>query len=268
MKEIDKSFEIIQSPFGNFLINEYDIIGNFLKRTGGWEYHLYELYSKMIKEDSVCIDAGANLGFHTIQFGKLSKKVYAFEPQSLIYNQLCSNILFNGLDDIIEPMKLALGDKDDIKQMWKIENEDFGNGLYNWGGRGIEHEYATHDHTNEVREFDQVKTIALDSLALDQCDFIKIDIQGYEYYAFLGAKHLLDKFKPIIFLENSLIQDNKEQIMNEKSKNYLLDLGYELYRFHIGNNDDCVLIHPENKNYSESKGYINELSVKYNIVKE
>lgn len=268
MKEINKSFEIIESSFGNFLINEYDVIGNFLKQTGCWEYHLYELYSKIITKESICVDAGANLGFHTIQFGKLSKKVYAFEPQSLIYNQLCANILFNGLDDIIEPMKLALGDKEDIKQMWKIENEHFGNGLYNWGGRGIEHEYATYNCTNENREFDQIKIITLDSLNLNQCDFIKIDIQGYEYYAFLGAKELLNKFKPVIFLENSLVQDNKEQIMNEKAKNYLLDIGYELYRYNIGNKDDCILIHSENETYDYTKACIEESSNKYNIIKE
>ena len=37
-----KSFEIIETPFGNFLINEYDLIGNFIKNQKHWEYHLYE----------------------------------------------------------------------------------------------------------------------------------------------------------------------------------------------------------------------------------
>lgn len=267
MKEINKLFRIVQSDFGNFLINEYDVIGNFIKQTGVWEYHLYDFYSKIITKDLVCVDAGANLGFHTVQFGKLSKKVYAFEPQSLIFNQLCANILFNELDDVIEPMKLALGDKEEIKQIWKIENENFGNGLYNWGGRGIEHEYTIYN-TDEIREFDQVKTINLDSLSLSQCDFIKIDVQGYEYYAFLGAKEVLNKYKPIILLENNIIANDKEQIMNEKAKNYLLDLGYDLYRYNIGNKDDCILIHSENKLYEHSKKCIEQLSIKYNIIKE
>jgi hypothetical protein len=117
---MEKSFEIIQSPFGNFLINELDLIGNFIKQTGQWEYHLFEFYSQFLTSESYCIDAGANLGFHTIQFGKLSKKVYAFEPQSLIFNQMCANILFNGLDDVIIPYKLALGDKFDKQQIWNI----------------------------------------------------------------------------------------------------------------------------------------------------
>ncbi len=92
---MDKSFEIVQTSFGNFLVNEYDLIGINILQHKSWEFHLYDFYSNVLTKNDICIDAGANLGFHTIQFGILSKKVHAFEPQSLIYNQLCANILFN-----------------------------------------------------------------------------------------------------------------------------------------------------------------------------
>ena len=267
MQEVNKSFEIVQTNNGNFLINENDVIGNFIKNYGCWENHLQTIYSKLIKPNSVCIDAGANLGYHSVQFGKLSKTIYSFEPQSLIYNQLCANILFNDLDNTIHPIKKGLGDKPSIKQMWSISKENFGNNIYNWGGRGIEHEYATHN-SEETREEDLIEIITIDSLNLKQLDFIKIDIQGYEYYAFVGAEETLAKFKPIIFLENSLIKDGKEEIMNDKAKNYLLHLGYELYRIHLGNNDDCILIHPDNPNYKECVSIINSFSKSLNIIKE
>jgi FkbM family methyltransferase len=92
---MEKSFEIVSTMYGNFLINEFDYIGEHIKRRENWEPHLYEFYSQILTKDDVCVDAGANLGFHTVQFGKLSKKVYAFEPQPMIFNQLCSNILLN-----------------------------------------------------------------------------------------------------------------------------------------------------------------------------
>ena len=44
---MNKSFEIVETQFGNFLINEYDLIGNFIKTAKHWEYHLYEFYSKL-----------------------------------------------------------------------------------------------------------------------------------------------------------------------------------------------------------------------------
>ena len=36
-----KSLEIIETSFGNFIIDEYDMIGNCIKHSKVWEYHLY-----------------------------------------------------------------------------------------------------------------------------------------------------------------------------------------------------------------------------------
>lgn len=263
-----KSLEIIETSFGNFVIDEYDLIGNAIKSHKVWEYHLYEIYSKIITKEYYCVDAGANLGFHSIQFGKLCKKVYSFEPQPYIYNQLCANILFNGLDNVIETYKLGLGDKEETQQLWNIEHENWvGNGIHNWGGRGIIQEgYGGIERStkNEIREEDTIKIATLDSFSIPKCDLIKIDIQGYEYNMFVGAQNTISKFKPIIFLENNLADG--ETSLN--SKNYLLELGYELYRMNVNNNEDCILIHPSNINYTRDLEILNQVKNKYNITKE
>jgi hypothetical protein len=44
---MDKSLEIVQTSYGNFVIDEYDLIGKFIKYQKQWEYHLYEFYSKI-----------------------------------------------------------------------------------------------------------------------------------------------------------------------------------------------------------------------------
>ena len=159
---MNKSLEITQTQFGNFVIDEFDLIGNFIKNNGYWEYHLYQIYSKLINDESYCVDAGANIGFHTVQFGFLGKKVYSFEPQSYVYNQLCANILFNGLDNKIEPHRLGLGDKQEKQQMWNIEHEDWvGNGAHNWGGRGVIQDSLDVNRAtkNEYREEDIINII-------------------------------------------------------------------------------------------------------------
>ena len=120
MKSSD--FVLLFTPHGEFLTHQFDYIGNHIKNNGSWEFHLYEFYSQILTKEDICVDAGANLGFHAIQFGKLSKRVYAFEPQPMIYNQLCANILFNGLDNVIVSYRLGLGDKEITLQMWDIEN--------------------------------------------------------------------------------------------------------------------------------------------------
>ena len=265
---MEKSFEIIQTQFGNFLINELDLIGNYIKQTGQWEHHLYEFYSQFLNKESYCVDAGANLGFHTVQFGRYAKKVYAFEPQMIIFNQLCSNILFNDLNEIIIPYRNALGNTFEKKQLWNIEHEDWvGNGAHNWGGRGIIQEnYGGEEriNSNEFREYDIVEIITLDSVNIPKCDLIKIDIQGYEYYAFLGAQNLIQTNKPVILLENPINNDD----CDIKSRIHLKEIGYEIYRFGIGNREDCIAIHNESDNYDKAKIIINSISKKYNIILE
>jgi FkbM family methyltransferase len=267
---MNKSLEIIETQFGNFIIDEYDLIGNFIKNNKVWEYHLYEIYSSIITPEYYCIDAGANLGFHSIQFGRLGKKVYSFEPQRYIFNQLSTNILLNGLDNIIDTHRVGLGNKEEIQQLWNIEHEDWvGGGAHNWGGRGIIQEGygGERANKNEIREEDIIKVISLDSLNISKCNLIKIDVQGYEYYLLEGANKLINKFKPILFLENPILgeEDIKSSL---KTKEYLLDMNYDFYRIGIGNKDDCIVINKDNPDYQQHLNIINKFSKKYNIVKE
>jgi len=260
---MEKSFEIVQTPFGNFLINEHDYIGNHIKKNENWENHLYHFYSKVLDKNDVCLDIGANLGYHTIQFGKLSKKVYAFEPQPMIHNQLCANILFNNLDNIVTPYRLGLGEEEKTAQMWDIENENFGEGIYNWGGRGIEHSDSAYK-SEDVREEDQIQVVSLDSLNIPQCDLIKIDIQGYEYYAIQGAIKTLTKNKPVVLIENNPLRSD----LDKKVLALFSNLGYEGYRYHYDSGEDCILIHPESNKYQISLDTIKNLQKQITIIYE
>jgi hypothetical protein len=50
---------------------------------------------------------------------------------------------------------------------------------------------------------------------------IKLDIEGYEYKAFLGAVKTIKKFKPIIYIENpSIVIDKFFYSLNYKKYHY------------------------------------------------
>jgi len=120
---MDISLYFKESKYGQFCLIENDLISTFINNHGFWEEHLYNLYSQIIKEDFIVLDGGANLGFHTVQFAKLANKgkVHAFEPQNLIYNVLSSNILFNGLSDIVSQYKLGLSDTESTQILSNIK---------------------------------------------------------------------------------------------------------------------------------------------------
>jgi len=238
---MDISLYFKESKYGQFCLIENDLISTFINNYGFWEEHLYNLYSQIIKEDFIVLDGGANLGFHTVQFGKLANKgkVYAFEPQNLIYNVLSSNILFNGLSNIVSQHKLGLSDTESTEILSNISNADitFNEYCINWGGRGF----------TEGDGDEKATTITIDNFNLPKLDFIKLDIQGFEYKALMGGINTIKKNMPTIFIENYDGRCADYQIEQERAPiDLLLNLGYNGYRLLIGNSDDCIFTTDKN----------------------
>jgi FkbM family methyltransferase len=247
-----------ESKYGHFCLIENDLISNCINHYGYWEEHLYSLYSQIIKENFTIIDGGANLGFHTIQFGKLANKgkIYAFEPQNLIYNVLSTNILINNLNDTVEQHKLGLSDKESIEVFTSMENPGVTMNEFciNYGGRGF----------TEKDGDEKAKTTTIDNLNIDKLDFIKLDIQGFENKALIGGIKTIKNNMPTIFIENYDGRcDEKIKEQERAPIDLLLNLGYKGYRMLVGNNDDCIFtINPEVVALIENKN-----KVKFEIIK-
>ena len=249
MNDINLIFK--QTDLGYFCLIEKDLIGNSIQNQGVWEPHLHYFYSKFIKPDFTVVDGGANIGFHSVQFAKLANegKTYCFEPQPLIFNVLSTNILFNGLTDIVEQCKLGLGDKKDNLKMSPLEKQVFNPNCINWGGRGL---------TDSEEGEEEVQTITLDSLNLPKLDFIKLDVQGFEYKAFIGGEETIKSNNPIIFLENYPTSEE-----DQKTLGLLEDWGYITYRLLCTQyQEDCILLNPE-KHKEEIKIIENQTQYKW-----
>ena len=68
-----------------------------------------------------------------------------------------------------------------------------------------------------------VKIIKLDDfLHLNKCNFIKMDVELMEMEVLKGAKKILRKYKPILWIEN-------HQYFPNKINKYLLENGYSSY---------------------------------------
>lgn len=263
MKAIEKELQVINTKFGTFVVDTQDLIGATIANRGFWEYHLQDFYARIIKEDDIIIDAGANIGYLTVQFAKLAKKVYSFEPQPYIFNMLCSNILFNDLNHKVDHYRLGLGNSKERRQLWSIENEEFEH-VWNYGGRGIEWEDSYYKPTGEVREEDQIEVTTLDSFKIDKCDLLKLDVQGFEWQLLQGGKNTIESNLPIILLESAPERsDNDKKVLE-----YLKNLGYSNYRYYVNNNEDCILVNKNSERYEETVKVIEALNKGYNIKKD
>lgn len=145
-----------------------------------------------INNGDVVIDAGANIGYQTLQYLEAGASfVYSFEPIKKIYDRL-KNIQKQTRK--VQIYNLALSDKNGLAKIYKSSLHNQGHSLNSqWPEK-------FNGCFNKKTEIVQLKT--LDDIDFgDRIDFLKIDVEGSEPYVFKGGKLFFQKYHPIVFIE-------------------------------------------------------------------
>jgi FkbM family methyltransferase len=186
---------ITENIDGKFILLSNDAIAQNILEGKRWEPHFSYITSKLLKTGNIAIDVGANFGYHTISLSNLvgdSGKVYSFEPQTIIFYQLCGNIFLNGLMNVI-PQNLAVGD---VSCEVSMNPVDYFAGWVNIGDTSV----ASIGNSISCEPLDYCLPTE------EKIDFIKIDVQGYECKVLEGASEILKMDKPYLYIE---IEENK-----------------------------------------------------------
>jgi FkbM family methyltransferase len=192
---------------------------------GGFEPKTLRLYKNIIKPGHTVLDIGANVGSHTLPLAKLvgtSGRVVAFEPTAYAYGKLVANIELNQIfKQCIIPVQAMVVACSQAKlepalfSSWPLEN------------RSDLHE----EHKGRLMDTSGASVItiddAVDRLMLSKIDFLKIDVDGYEYEVLKGGLRTLKIHKPSIIMEFApyLIKFEEFRGMVE----LLLGLGYQFH---------------------------------------
>lgn len=70
------------------MVFSFDFIAQSIAIDGRFETNELSLIQKLFTEtlkDKVVLDIGANIGNHAIALSKIAKKVYAFEPNPVVF---------------------------------------------------------------------------------------------------------------------------------------------------------------------------------------
>ncbi|KKN21501.1 hypothetical protein LCGC14_0924660 [marine sediment metagenome] len=181
---------------------------------GYYDYDTTNAINRLCKEGMIALDIGANIGVYTFRMAKLvgkTGKVIAFEPMSWAFLKLKKNFELNNFHNITLE-KLALTNKQ------KKENTFFKS---SWSTDGVLKDIAQKKELIEFTTLDEY----LREKGINKVDFIKIDVDGYEYRVLQGAIDALKIFKPIIILEiANYTLTNIEAVIS-----LLSNLGYEFY---------------------------------------
>lgn len=80
-----------------------------------------------------------------------------------------------------------------------------------------------------------IELVTIDSLNIDDLDFIKVDVEGFELQVLQGARRTLSRCKPIVLFEENSRGPLEHGTPNGSCANYLKTLGAELLQ--VKNND-------------------------------
>lgn len=151
------------------------------------------------------LDCGANIGVHTVEMSRYMQSwgaVIAIEAQERLYYALCGNIALSNLFNAAA-LWYAIGSEVghiDVPRPNYNKSASFGSLELR---RGPRTEYIGQNISYASRDSVQIRMTTIDSICekLNRVDFIKLDIEGMEIEALKGARQILDKFHPILWIE-------------------------------------------------------------------
>lgn len=157
-----------------------------------------------VKDHTIFVDIGANIGYYTILIASRIKngKVYAIEANPSTYNLLKDNLNINYINNKVVAINNAIYSRNEIIEFY-VTSRFSGNASVK---KHNDNYYDLFDVDGEVQTI-QIEAMKLDDLINEEViDFVKIDIEGGEYQAFLGMEKLIKdgNIKNIIFELNQL----------------------------------------------------------------
>ena len=230
---------IAKTKHGLMLVNDLDpYIGPSLIKLGEFSRGEVDLFSAVIQPGWRVADIGANIGAHTVVFSHLvgdSGIVWAFEPQRLVFQNLCANLALNEVENVLA-YQAAVGDTIETISLGTVSQKT----AVNFGGVSLDLLRGKGGEPTPLTPF------------TDDVHFMKIDVEGMEATVIRGAASMIRRVHPFIYLECDRDELRAELVA------LLEDLGYTP-RWHI-----VPLYDPDNPNGAANpwKGSL----VSYNLI--
>lgn len=176
---------------------------------------------ELVKDWSVAIDGGAQVGRVANKLAEKFGKVYAIEIARENFDCLVKNIKAN-----VTPVRACLTDSSVTWHPYAPDKHP-DSPVYR----------ATDARLSGVQwpgdEKEPVHGLCIDELPLKSCGFIKLDLQGYDYFALRGAVQTLKRFKPVVYFEYDPSCFERYGVHKNAHQLYLESLGYK----YIGTDD-------------------------------
>lgn len=174
-------------------LNPQDFIGQAIIRDGIYDktglYFIEKILAKLNAD--VIFDIGASIGNHALRMSHYCKKLYLFEPQIILAENLKQTASLNQLSHW-QIFNMGLSNENQKLTFYRnIDSNIESSFVPTLKGDNFVEEEATVYVGDEI----------VHKNAIEQIDFMKIDVEGFEAKVILGLKESIQKFRPVIFME-------------------------------------------------------------------
>ncbi|PJG83211.1 FkbM family methyltransferase [Caviibacterium pharyngocola] len=211
--------------WGLFNLIEGDFIGQYARTYGEWSEVEVQFFLSRLSETDNVIEVGSNIGMHAVPIAqKISQgKLFCFEPQRVIFQNLCCNLSLNQLTNVYTYNE-GVGAQENYIEIATSNYET----AWNYGSFSLDKGFNTEGEFGGVIDKQVIRVNSLDRhpeiQKLNSLALLKIDAEGFELNVLDGAKETIGRHKPIIFLEAH--PDKAAGLVN-----YLSELDYRCYWF-------------------------------------
>jgi len=166
-------------------------VGRSFDQYGEFSEGEVDIFRQILKPGMLAIDAGANIGAHTVpmaQFVSPGGAIFAFEPFRFLAQMCSANVILNGLTNV-RVSNYALGAEHGVLKVppvdFTLDDNYGGSALGQW-------EYG-----------ENVPMMTIDEMTLPILHFIKADVEGMERDVLLGGVETISEHKPYLYVENN-----------------------------------------------------------------
>jgi FkbM family methyltransferase len=225
---MNPKYERIASPDGRIYWIERDdnLYRSRFTASGNWQHTNFRFAQTLIDNWTRCIDIGSNMACSAVQYSERFHIVECFEPTPMNIELWHLTIGENKITNC-HLHEVALGECEKTAEIILHEKNGGHNHLNNadrprWTGT----KWAERIPKERRRASTQVQVKTLDSYEFHDVGFMKLDVEGYEYFVLQGAQETIKANRPTLQLEIRANQCRKFGYWAEDMIEWIRSLDY------------------------------------------
>lgn len=234
---------ILSKDGKTYWVEEGDTLYIQRLQAGQYQRTNWDFAQKILPQFRRCVDIGSNNACNAVNYAERFDWVECFEPTELAQELWLNTVRDNAVTNVTLH-KEALAERGGKTEILLHER--------NGGHNHLAHYDKNPRSRPEVRtrKVQEVETRTLDSYQFTDIDFIKIDVEGYEWFVLQGGEQTIMRERPLLQLEIVANQCRKFNYRAEEMIEWLRARDYRVCSKRDGWLDGVF----EGKHRSDNKG--------------